>query len=88
LEVDTLSLRFALEGQPVYWMALVAIPTPVLDKLRKITFNFLWSGSKDQHKLHLCNWETLANQKSRVDGELEIFLISTKPWLPILSGVH
>jgi ribonuclease HI len=58
-------IKASLEGQPVYWMALAAIPTPVLDKLRKITFNFLWSGTKDQHKQHLCNWEILASPKNK-----------------------
>jgi hypothetical protein len=58
-------IKAALEGQLVYWMTLTAIPTPVLDKLRNITFNFLWLGNKDQHKLHLCNWETLASPKNK-----------------------
>jgi hypothetical protein len=57
-------IKAALEGQPVYWMALAAIPIPVLNKLRKIIYNFLWSGNKDQRKLHLCNWETLATPKT------------------------
>jgi hypothetical protein len=46
-------------------MALAAIPTMVLEKLRKITYNFLWSSSKDHHKLHLCNWETLEKTKMK-----------------------
>jgi hypothetical protein len=44
-------------------MALAAIPTSVLDKLRKLTYSFLWSGSKDHHKIHLCNWESIAKPK-------------------------
>jgi hypothetical protein len=58
-------IKASLEGQLVYWMALAAIPTPVLDKLRKITFNFLCSGTKDQHKQHLYNWEILASPKNK-----------------------
>jgi hypothetical protein len=56
-------LKSVLEGQPIYWMALAAIPTSVLEKLRKLSYKFLWSGSKDHHKLHLCNWELLAKPK-------------------------
>jgi hypothetical protein len=56
-------IKVSLEGQPIYWMALASIPTSVLEKLRKLTYNFLWSGSKEHHKLHLCNWETLAKPK-------------------------
>jgi len=58
-------IKVGLEGQLVYWMALAAISTPVLDKLRKITFNFLWSATKDQQKQHLCNWEILASPKNK-----------------------
>jgi hypothetical protein len=61
-------IKSTLEGQPIYWMALAAIPTSVLDKLQKLTFNFLWSGSKDQYKIHHCNWELLATRKTKVDG--------------------
>jgi len=46
-------------------MALTAIPPPVLDKLRKITYNFLWSGCKEKHNLHLCNWEALEKPKNK-----------------------
>jgi hypothetical protein len=48
-------LKGVLEGHPVFWMALAAIPSSVLNKLRKISFNFLWSGCSDQHRQHLCN---------------------------------
>jgi hypothetical protein len=37
-------IKAVLECQPVYWMALAAIPVSVLDKLRKLTYNFLWSA--------------------------------------------
>jgi hypothetical protein len=58
-------IKVVLEGQPVYWMALAAIPTLVLDKLRKLTYNFLWSGNTDHYRQHLCNWETLAKPKNK-----------------------
>jgi hypothetical protein len=37
-------LKATLEGQPVCWMALAAISPTVLEKLRRLTFNFFWSG--------------------------------------------
>jgi hypothetical protein len=58
-------LKATLEGQPVYWMALAAIPPTVLEKLRRLTFNFLWSGCQEKRILHLCNWETLATPKNK-----------------------
>jgi hypothetical protein len=48
-------IKVVLEGQPVYWMALTAIPSTVLDKLSKLSYNFLWSGSTDYTRQHLCN---------------------------------
>jgi hypothetical protein len=46
-------------------MALAAIPASVLTKLRKLIFNFLWSGCSDHHRQHLCNWQTLAKPKQK-----------------------
>jgi len=34
-------LKSILEIQPVYWMSLADIPNSVLNKLRKVMFNFL-----------------------------------------------
>jgi hypothetical protein len=68
--MDSLGGRFTLikvvlEGQPVYWMALAAIPTMVIDKLRKLTYNFIWSSITDYSRQHLCNWESLAKPKNK-----------------------
>jgi hypothetical protein len=80
-------IKVVLEGQPVYWMALAAIPATVLDKLRKLTYNFLWSGNIDYTRQHLCNWESLAKPKKRAAGGSETFFISIKHWLPTPFGV-
>ena len=37
-------IRSVLSSMPVYWMALVMIPTSILDKLRKMIFSFLWGS--------------------------------------------
>jgi hypothetical protein len=49
----------------VYWMALAAIPASILTKLRKMMFNFLWSGCSDHTRQHLCSWHTLAKPKRK-----------------------
>jgi hypothetical protein len=85
-------IKSVLEGQPIYWMALAAIPISVLDKLRSLTYRFLWSGSKDQHKIHLCNWESIAKPKSKGDwGIRNIFkfnqaLVASSLWRALTSS--
>jgi hypothetical protein len=80
-------IKAVLEGQPVYWMALAAIPVTVLHKLRKLSFNFLWTGCTDSNRLHLCSWDALANQNIREVGGSEIFYTLIKLWLQTHSGV-
>jgi hypothetical protein len=58
-------IKVVLEGQPIYWMALAAIPATVLTKLRQLTYKFLWSGCSDHFRQHLCNWEVLAKPKQK-----------------------
>jgi hypothetical protein len=43
-------VKNVLEGQPVYWMSMEAIPRSVLKKIKKLMFKFLWNGNKDTHK--------------------------------------
>jgi hypothetical protein len=47
----------------MYWMALAAIPTSILHKIRSLMFNFLWSGVEGRKHIHLCSWEHLAKPK-------------------------
>jgi hypothetical protein len=56
-------IKAVLESQPVYWMALAAIPVSVLNKIRQLIFNFLWSGCSEKQHLHLCSWEIIAKPK-------------------------
>jgi hypothetical protein len=55
--------KSVLETQSVYWMALAVVPVSVLSKIRKLIFDFLWSGGGKTHGIHLCSWETLAKPK-------------------------
>jgi hypothetical protein len=57
-------IKSTLEGQPVYWMILAAIPPLILDKLRKLTYNFIWTGHKEPYKMNHFNWESLARPKA------------------------
>jgi hypothetical protein len=56
-------IKTVLEGQPVYWMSMEAIPRSVLCKIRKMMFHFLWHGHKESQQFHLCRWETLSRPK-------------------------
>jgi hypothetical protein len=80
-------IKAVLEGQPIFWMALAAIPVTVLDKLRKLSFNFLWSGYTDHSRQHLCNWETLAKPKKRAVGGSGTSPTSIKHWRPTHFGM-
>jgi hypothetical protein len=39
-------IKVVLESQPVYWLALSNLPSSILNNLRQLMFNFLWSGSR------------------------------------------
>ena len=53
-------IRSVLSSLPLYWMALVPIPSSILDKLKKLIFSFLWGSSAKQKKFHLVDWHLLA----------------------------
>ena len=57
-------IRSVLSSMPVYWMALVPIPSSILDKLRKMIFSFLWGSSSKTKKFHLADWHLLARPTS------------------------
>ena len=58
------SIQSVLTSMPVYWMALVPIPTSILDKLRKLIFSFLWGSSSKTKKFHLVDWHLLTRPTS------------------------
>jgi hypothetical protein len=57
-------VKSTLESLHVYWMSLATIQCTILNKIRIIMFNFLWSGNMDSSHFHLCRWDTLAKPKS------------------------
>jgi hypothetical protein len=44
-------------------MAIVVVPTSILTKIRQLIYDFIWSGGRKEHGLHLCNWSHLAKLK-------------------------
>ena len=56
-------VKSGLEGQPMYWMSMEAIPRFILNQIQKLMFKFLWNGRKDSQKIHLCRWELLSRPK-------------------------
>jgi hypothetical protein len=57
-------VKMVLEGQSVYWMSMEALPRIVLNRIRKLMFQFLWSGHSDAQHYHLCRWEVLSRPKN------------------------
>jgi hypothetical protein len=37
-------VKSVLESLPVFWLAVANFPISVLNKIRRVMFNFLWSG--------------------------------------------
>jgi hypothetical protein len=56
-------IKAVLESMHVYWMALESILMSVLNRIRQLMFNFLWSGSSVKQHIHLCKWEIIAKPK-------------------------
>jgi hypothetical protein len=79
-------VKAVLEGLAVFWMSLEVIPKSILNKLRRLSFAFLWSGQKDKFKFHLCRWMSWLGQKSAEGGGSKIFPCSTLLLLLTLTG--
>ena len=50
-------VQVVLSSLPVYWLGLAPIPILVLNKLRSLTFAFLWGSTGDKCRYHLVSWE-------------------------------
>jgi hypothetical protein len=51
-----------LQSLSVFWMSMERIPCFILTNLRRLSFNFLWSGQNVNHQFHLCSWEILSRR--------------------------
>jgi hypothetical protein len=56
-------IKVVLESIPVYWLTLAHISIFVLNVLRRLSYDFLWSRSKSKKCYHLCNWQALTKPK-------------------------
>ena len=58
-------IRSSLSSLPIYFLSLFRIPKSVCSRLEKIQRDFLWGGGNLERKLHLVNWKTVCQEKSR-----------------------
>ena len=58
-------IRSTLSSLPIYFLSLFRMPTIVWARLEKIQRDFLWGGGNLESKLHLVNWNTVCQEKSR-----------------------
>eukprot|EP00253_Pinus_taeda_P025512 PITA_25512 len=59
-------IKSVLSAIPVYWAALTWIPKGVMEKIRRICYRFLWSGSKESSGLPWVAWDKVARPKEWV----------------------
>eukprot|EP01018_Ginkgo_biloba_P023075 Gb_32325 [translate_table: standard] len=57
-------VKSILEAIPVYWLSLTLIPKGVLDKIRKLSFRFLWPGNREKEGIPLVKWQVVAAPKA------------------------
>ena len=58
-------IKSILEDILVYWHLLDHIPNGILDRIRKVYFNYLWKGSCDYKGSHLKNWKVISLPKDQ-----------------------
>lgn len=57
-------IKSSLANLPLYYMSLFSIPKGVVEKMNKITRQFLWSGSMEKRSLPLVAWNIIQLPKS------------------------
>ena len=53
-------VQSVLSSIPVFWMGLAPISATILQKLRRIMFNFLWGSTDNKSRYHLVSWWDLS----------------------------
>jgi hypothetical protein len=56
-------INSVLDSIHVYWASIAKIPKGIFTKIRKICFQFLWSGKKDATGIPLVKWTHIAMPK-------------------------
>ena len=49
-------IKSTLSSLPTYFLSLFPIPAKVAKRVEKLQRDFLWSGIRDDRKIHLVNW--------------------------------
>ena len=70
-------IKAVLEATPVYWMHFW-VPLGVIDKIRKLCFNFLWAGNQKSSGLSWISWKTIALPKSLGGWGLKVPILFAK----------
>lgn len=52
-------IKSSLSNLPLYFMSLFPIPKGVIEKINKITRQFLWSGNMEKRYLPLVSWKVV-----------------------------
>ena len=63
-------IQASISSIPSYIMQSVLLPSRILDKLDKISWNFLWGSSDSRRKMHWVGWDKVT--KPKVEGGLGI----------------
>jgi len=70
-------IKAVLEAIPVYWMHFW-VPMGVIDKIRKLCFNFLWAGKQNSSGVPWISWKLLALPKSLGGWGLKVPVLFAK----------
>ena len=63
-------VKSVLASLPIYYLSLYKAPVKVLEEIKKIMKNFLWTSSNDIKKIHWVSWGVVSTSKK--DGGLGI----------------
>jgi hypothetical protein len=56
-------MKFILGVIPIFWYSMPYIPKAILEKIKKVCFRFLWPSCKEELKIPLVKWKTIAKSK-------------------------
>ena len=79
-------IKAVLESIPVYWMHFW-VPMGVIDKIRKLCFNFLWAGKQNSSVLPWISWKLLALPKYLGGWGLKVPVLFAKALAAKMSGI-
>jgi hypothetical protein len=68
-----------LKAIPVYWISLAWVPKGILEKIRKLCYQFIWSGDNKKKCLVLASWKKLAAPKENVGWQRKTYSSSPRP---------